>query len=150
MTNSEIAEIIIWKQKELNKIPKELEWWQVNLEIERDILKWVIHRLNFELRQRDPDTKTENTKELLDQKKREISITNLIQTITWKDLTKLRSNIQCPLPTHKDKTGSFHIYENSNSFKCFWCQQWWSWIDFIKEYYNISLNQAIKRFLQFN
>ena len=57
----------------------------------------------------------------------------------------LRRNIRCILPDHKDKSASFRIYENSNSYYCFWCHKWWNIINFISEMENISTKQAYKK-----
>lgn len=111
-------------------------------------IELCINRLNFELRQRDPDTKTNNTKEHLDQKKREISIVDVIQQVTWKHLDQsLSRNIPCMLPWHNDKTWSLHIYQHTNTFKCFWCQRWGSQVDFIREMKQCSVGEAIRIFL---
>lgn len=150
MTNSEIAEMIIWKRKELKLYPAENEWYKVDIVNNINLITLLINRLNFEIRQRDPDTKTENTKEFLDQKKREVSIVDVIQSVTGKHIDQsLSRNIKCPLPWHNDKTGSFHIYPHSNTFKCFGCQRWGSQVDFIKEMNQCSIWQAIKLFLTF-
>lgn len=148
MTNSDIMWFIIDKRKELNILPKIHEWYQLEIDEKKTQINTLLNRLNFELRQRDPDTKIENTKEFLDKKKREISIVQVIQSVTGKHITEsLTRNIKCMLPDHNDKTGSFHIYQHTNSFKCFWCHRAWSQVDFIKEYNKIPLWQAIKVFL---
>jgi len=75
MTNSDITEIILDKKREVKVYPTD--------ENER-----IIKRLEFELRQRNPDTRSEFTKEMLDMKKREISIVEVIKTISGKSLEK--------------------------------------------------------------
>lgn len=146
MTSSEIMEIIMDKKKESKLYPTKYEWYE-STEL-TDTINLLINRLNFELRQRDPETKTENTKEYLDQKKREISIVNVIQSITWKHIDQsLSRNIKCMLPWHNDKTGSFHLYIHTNTFRCFGCQRWWSQIDLIREVKQCSIWEAIRIFL---
>lgn len=166
MSNSDIMNIILDKKKELKDLTKDIwnididklkllvnptniEWKQIFAIDRINIFKKIIHRLEFELRQRDPDTKTNNTKDLLDKKKIEVNIVTIISVLTWKQINKTNINISCPLPNHKDDWPSFHIYEKTNSWKCFGCQKGWSWIDFIKEFKQISLSQAIKEFLLF-
>lgn len=58
--------------------------------------------------------------------------------------TKFRLNgCRCQLPWHKDSTASFHIYPQSNSFYCFGCARWWSFIDFLMHNDKMELKQAI-------
>ena len=52
----------------------------------------------------------------------------------------LRRNIKCPL--HKEKTWSFKIYKNSNSWFCFGCHKWGNAINFVAEIENISSKEA--------
>lgn len=80
MTNSDIMQMILDKRKEIKLYPEAREWYSDSSQV--DLINLVINRLNFELRQRDPETKTENTKEYLDQKKREVSIVDVIQQVT--------------------------------------------------------------------
>ncbi len=58
--------------------------------------------------------------------------------------SNIRQNIKCPL--HRDKTASFHIYDKTNSFYCFWCSKGWNAINFIAEIENISTKKAFKLF----
>ena len=80
MTNSEIMQMILDKKKEIKLYPEAKKWYSDSSHV--DSINLLINRLNFELRQRDPETKTENTKEYLDQKKREVSIVDVIQSVT--------------------------------------------------------------------
>ena len=83
MSNSDIMEIILQKKKELKLyIKTPLNWWELEREEFIKHTNTAIHRLDFELRQRDPDTKTKNTREELEQKKKTTSISELIQSIT--------------------------------------------------------------------
>ena len=52
----------------------------------------------------------------------------------------LKRNISCPL--HKEKTGSFKIYQNSNSWFCFGCHKWGNAINFVAEIENTSNKEA--------
>ncbi len=148
MTNSDIMEFILDKKKELSILPKIHEWYQLEIDTRKTQINSLLNRFNFELRQRDPDTKTENTKEFLDQKKREISIVQVIQSLTWKHINQsLSRNIKCFLPWHNDKTWSLHIYQHTNTFRCFGCQRWGSQIDLIREVNQCSIWEAIRIFL---
>lgn len=60
-----------------------------------------------------------------------------------------RSNIPCPLPDHKDGTPSFSINKQHNLFKCFWCNKWWSQIDFIMEMEKCDATTAIQKLTSF-
>ena len=62
----------------------------------------------------------------------------------------IRRNIKCPL--HGDKTASFKVYINTNSYYCFWCKSWWNAINFIAEIENVNNVEAFKIFknLYFN
>lgn len=59
----------------------------------------------------------------------------------------LRRNIRCILPSHRDKSASFRIYENNNSFYCFWCHKWWNIVNFISEMEWIDTKEAYKKLL---
>lgn len=63
------------------------------------------------------------------------------------DLTKWRiiKNIKCPL--HIEKTASFKIYKNTNSWYCFWCKKWGNAVDFISEMEDISKREAFKKLI---
>lgn len=57
--------------------------------------------------------------------------------------------IKCPLPAHKDKTSSFSINQQRWRFKCFWCQKWWSQIDFIMLMDGCDIKTAITKLSHF-
>lgn len=52
-------------------------------------------------------------------------------------------NIICPF--HSDRSPSMHIYENGNTFKCFWCGIWWTQIDLIMNTDKLRISEAIKK-----
>lgn len=73
-----------------------------------------------------------------------------ISQVIWRYIklpNNLKRNIRCPL--HKEKTWSFKIYQNTNSFYCFWCGKWWNSINFISEVENISTKEAFKKFIEY-
>lgn len=50
----------------------------------------------------------------LEEKKRSVSITDVISSMTRMDINSTNRNYRCPLPDHKkDNTPSFHIYEHT-------------------------------------
>ncbi|MFK7780496.1 MAG: CHC2 zinc finger domain-containing protein [Candidatus Gracilibacteria bacterium] len=59
----------------------------------------------------------------------------------------LKNNFICIFPDHKDKTASFHIYEKTNTFKCFGCGKSGGAVNFIEGYYGIENNKACKKIL---
>jgi len=155
MSKSDIMEIIFDKKSEIKKLK-----WRIyiptqmaDLILDEKLIEYnekLIFKLEFEVRQRDNPDMIKNTKEDLEQKKRDVDIVQLISYCWVKDSDKYkRRNIMCPLPDHKDKTPSFHIYENTNTWRCFGCWKWWTQIDFLMEYYKIPLKEAIDRFLKF-
>lgn len=71
-----------------------------------------------------------------------IPITQIIGMYT-KLPSNLKNNICCPL--HKDKTPSFKIYEDTNSFYCFGCHKWGNAINFVAEKEWWSTKEAFKK-----
>jgi DNA primase len=78
----------------------------------------------------------------------DISTISICEVISWYiSLPKsLKRNIRCPL--HKDKTASFRIYSNTQSFYCFWCHKWGNIVNFVSEIENISPKEAFKKLAQ--
>jgi len=70
-----------------------------------------------------------------------VSIIDVISSYTRLP-SNLRRNFICPIPWHNEKTGSFRIYENSNSFYCFWCHAWGNAVNFISAIEDIDLKEA--------
>ena len=62
-----------------------------------------------------------------------VSMRQIISRYSKKSIPNIttRGNIQCPFEWHNDTVGSFHIYENTNSFHCFGCAIGGSPIDFV-------------------
>lgn len=50
-------------------------------------------------------------------------------------------------PIHNDKNPSFHIHPGTNSWYCFGCGSGGTVIDFIVSYENITLSEALKKFV---
>ncbi len=59
----------------------------------------------------------------------------------------LRKNIRCIFSNHRDKSASLRIYENNNSFYCFWCHKWWNILNLISEIEWITTKEAYKKLL---
>ena len=135
------------KYKNLSKLEKyfiELQvsmvhWWDT-----LEILKETLQVVNNHLYSRLPKVSTNNNYKQVDIN--QISICDVI----WKYMNipsnYERRNIKCPL--HNDKTASFKVYKDTNSFYCFWCHSWWNAINFISEIENISTKEAYKRFIE--
>lgn len=71
----------------------------------------------------------------------EVSLKEHIEAV-WN--TRFNMNAcKCCLPEHQDKTASFHIYPNTNSFFCFGCHAWGSMIDFLMHNDKMTKVQAI-------
>jgi hypothetical protein len=51
----------------------------------------------------------------------------------------------CPLPGHSEKTASFKIDPEYQSFHCFGCGSHGDVIDFLQRYHNITFKEALKR-----
>ena len=60
---------------------------------------------------------------------------------------KIPNNLtrNCPCPLHKEKTGSFRIYKNTQSYFCFGCKSWWWIVEFVSEIENITKKEAYKK-----
>lgn len=135
------------KYKNLDELEKyfiellvKLENWWDRLEELEDTLK----AFNTHLYTRLPSNKSYN-KEFKKININDIPITQVI----WKYIKlpdNLNRNIKCPL--HNERTWSFKIYKDTNSFYCFWCWKGWGSINFISEIENISTKEAFKRFIE--
>lgn len=156
MTDSEIAEIIVDKNRELKELKEELKleirlyrWESRELLIllskdrEEEIEK-IIKYLNFQLKLRDPLSTTESIS--IEELKSKIDIISLIELLTWTQINYTRRLIKCPLKWHDDSTASFKIYENTDSFYCPGCRRGGDHINFIEHYYWIDRKEAIKKF----
>lgn len=71
-----------------------------------------------------------------------LSILNFYGIVYKKDNNSYKAN--CPL--HKEKTPSFFIYEDNGKakFKCYGCGKNGDIIDFVKEYKNVTTEEALK------
>jgi len=157
MSDSDIA-IIVWdKRKEWGELESEkkskLKWlrWDnrkilelIYLDKQEKVNK-IIRELQYILKSRQGWNQWWFNPEDLERAKESISISEVIQIVAWIKIKNINKLINCPL--HEDNTASFKIYHKTNSFYCQWCKVWWSSIDFIKNYYNISIGEAIKKFL---
>jgi len=56
----------------------------------------------------------------------------------------MNRNILCPL--HKEKSPSFRIFKNTNSFYCYGCNAWGNALNFISLAENITTKEAFKKF----
>lgn len=78
--------------------------------------------------------------------KREISEKNDLGEIAARYMTLKRSGrmLQGLCPFHSEKTPSFYIYTDSNSFYCFGCQKGGDVITFIEQVENLDFMEAVK------
>jgi len=92
----------------------------IYIDIVKEVEK-IIKGLKYELKMRNPAEKdTVNFKEKLDNAKLQI---NIVELIEYTACVKLHSNRRqlnkCPFPDHKEKTASFKVYPDTNTFFCF-------------------------------
>jgi len=156
MQDSEIA-IIIWdKRKEWGWVEWEkklaMKWYRWDnrkiIELlyldEQNLLNKTIKELQYVLKSRTVWTSNDISLEDL---KENVSIVEVIETLSWIRISNTRKLIRCPL--HKDNTASLKIYTKTNSFFCQWCHKWWSPIDFIKHFHNTTTREAILKLTNF-
>jgi len=77
---------------------------------------------------RNTETNKEDINNIFDYVKSEVDIVNLLDRY---GIDYNGTLINCPLPDHSDKTPSMAIYEVTNSFNCFGCENGGSVIDFV-------------------
>lgn len=158
--DSDISEIIVEKRKEWGIIEQEkkkaLVWLRGDNRKVTELLfldeQEKVNKLNKELmyilKSRQPSYwKDRYDYRDIEKAKEVIPIVDIISTVAWIRINNTYRLIRCPL--HEDKTASMKIYEKTNSFYCQWCSRWWSWIDFIKYFNNVTQWEAIKIFLSF-
>lgn len=156
MTDSEISEIIVDKNREFNneilENKKEIIHfrWDSRKILEllsqdrQEEIRKLIKNLQFQLKIRDPLYSSEDIS--IEEMKSKIDIVSLIENITWENIRYTRKLIKCPLKGHEDSTPSFKIYEHTDSFYCNGCRRWGDHINFIEYCYWIDRKQAIKQF----
>lgn len=84
-----------------------------------------------------------NPKSELDvEKAKQVPIAQLYEFSKGKHGQKI---FQASCPFHKDDKPSFAIYKQSNTFKCFSCQQHGDSIEFIRKLYNVGFVDAVRR-----
>ena len=70
-----------------------------------------------------------------------IPISQAIEFYTGEHFKK--NKIQCPI--HNERTASFTVYPNTNTFYCFGCGAYGSLIDFVMILYNLDIKAAINK-----
>lgn len=131
---------------ELNEISKYFvdivnyyfSWWE-EVELSKKFLDrlTMFYKLHYET--------NHNYTKSLDIKK--IPIREILSMYT-REISSLKRNIKCPFPDHKDKSPSFKIYENSNSFYCYWCHRWWNILNLVSEMDWITTKEAYKKLIK--
>lgn len=80
-----------------------------------------------------------------DEIKRHLTIREVIEKYS-DNMNFLRSNlIICPFPDHKEKTESFKIYPEDNSFYCYGCSYGGTVIDFVMKMFNLTRLKAARK-----
>lgn len=92
--------------------------------------------------QRNTEMRKENIDNVFDFVKSEVDIVDVLEKY---DIDYNGKLINCPLPNHQDDTPSMAVYEVTNSFNCFGCNQGGSIIDFIALMEDITPFEAIKK-----
>ena len=89
-----------------------------------------------------------NMRDLIDEVKSRSDIVNVIsQYISLKNSGSSYSGL-CPF--HSEKTGSFHVNQNKQSYKCFGCGEGGDVINFIMKIENLDFMEAVKLLAQKN
>lgn len=82
-----------------------------------------------------------NTTYTTDQIKNAVPLSRVIETYTSERFSK--NKIKCPL--HSEKTASFTIYPETNTFYCFGCGASGDAIKFVQLYHNINFKEAVQK-----
>lgn len=111
--------------------------WGIELEKTKTFLERLkrFYRLNYVI------VKDKNFKKI------DINSIPIVEILSMYMKVPYNINRNCRCPLHKEKSWSFRIYKNTNSFYCFWCHKWWNIINFISEIENISNNEAFKKII---
>jgi len=81
-------------------------------------------------------------------KKFDIQSVNIIDVLGQYMKLPKNLNRNGPCPLHKEKTGSFRIYKNTNTFYCFWCHKWGNIVNFVSEIEGITTKEAYIKLAQ--
>lgn len=113
------------------------QWW-VELNINKDVIK----KLKFHYKLYFTPLSKYKKFQTLDLT--QIPISQII-SLYAKLPDNLNRNFHCPFSEHQDSSSSFRIYENTNSFHCFWCQRWGNVVNFISKIEWITIAEAYKK-----
>lgn len=69
----------------------------------------------------------------------------ILELHNFERVRRLTGKTQACCPFHEDKTPSFFVYHNTNSFHCFSCQQGGSSIDFYMKLTNSDFKTAVNK-----
>lgn len=119
--------------------------WGKELENSHKIIKDLkyLYNLKFTTKNVSKD-KNYISRELIDQVKW-LDISNVIFKYSWLEWNR-NNMIKCPL--HSDNKSSFKIYSETNSFNCFWCDWWWTTIEFTAKLFGLTNKEAIQKLKQ--
>jgi len=134
------------------------KWWDDLNDIERFFIKKIEYYFNggFELEMNKQvikkfesfyNVKYVSSRKNAKYKSFDINSISIIDVI-WlymKVPFNLNRNLLCPL--HKEKTPSFKIFKNTNSYYCFWCHSGGNVVNFISDIDNIEKKEAYKKII---
>ena len=137
-------------------------WYSSFDELQKQFFEWVIYIKSWWKELEDTNRVVKDLKHLYDlkfttkqvSKNKEYLTKDLIDKVKWLDISIVinkytglewnRNNmLKCPL--HEDNRSSFKIYTQTNSFNCFWCDWWWTNIEFVAKLFNLTNKEAIKK-----
>jgi hypothetical protein len=104
-------------------------------EIDREIIR---------LKRLSSISKGKKIKGIIDEEEIHKALSVPIEDVINQQLKKKGKVLVGLCPLHNEKTPSFYVYPESNSFYCFGCKQGGNNINLIKSLYNYSFKEAVK------
>lgn len=86
------------------------------------------------------------SKEEIDLLKSKVKIKDVIEFYAKSEFNK--NKCCCPFPNHIEDTPSFFVIPSKNQYRCYGCGKFGDVIDFVREYFNLSLENAIQKIAQ--
>ncbi len=116
--------------------------------------KWIIVNEGLELIENDRHIKRldqllnissgKKTKGHISEEEAQTALDFPIERLATVELKKSGKSLTGNCPLHSDRTPSFYIYPETNSFYCFGCKQGGNAINFIRLLYGYSFKEAVK------
>jgi len=124
------------------------DYWFLSIWIKHTIIKDLIHiekQLFYFERLRHLSRGKKDSKRLSDEQIAEANAFPIENIIGQQNrLRKSGRDFVALCPMHQEKTPSFHIYTETNSFYCFGCSQGGNTITLVRLLHNLSFPEAIK------